>query len=706
MKRTSFLKSSPEPAPAKAFLSAVRGCLLVLAVLLALASQAARLPGEESEAKAPAADQSAAVEETPITADNLDHWAFRPLSHPAPPAVKDRSWPRGPIDRFILSGQEEVELAPIAQADRLTLLRRLSFDLTGLPPAAEEIAAFLADNRGDAYERQVDRLLASPASGEHFAQFWLDLARYAETDGFEHDKERPAAWRYRDWVIEAFNRDMPYDEFVQLQIAGDELRPGDESARIATGFCLAGPDMPDINSQDERRNSLLNEIAGTVGSSILGLQIGCAQCHDHKYDPLSQADFYRLRAVFEPSLHLVRDRSLSVLPEGAPKADAAPAPSRLMIRGDFRRPGPVVEPAYPRIANRAGDSLLADCSAWREDRGPEQAPSWGLRTALARWLVRPERALAARTIANRLWLWHFGEGLSRTPSDFGVLGDAPLHEELLDWLSGELVRRNWSMKQLHRAIVTSAAYRQASRPLESETAGPESGAADGPALDDWRRRVAIDPENRRWSRFPRRRLSGEQLRDAMLAVGGVLSLSQRGPSVRPPLPAELTETLLKDHWVPTADPSQHVRRSIYVFARRNLRYPIFEVFDRPDANASCPQRGRSVSASQSLLLINSEFSLEAARRLAGRAHDASEDPQQRATLAIEWALGRPASEQEQAWARDFLTSQEALLRSEGQPRQNLALPTAAGAIDDPYAAAALTDFCLALLCANEFLYID
>ncbi|MGH7200110.1 MAG: DUF1549 domain-containing protein, partial [Planctomycetaceae bacterium] len=245
------------------------------------------------------------LSEPPITDFDREHWSFRPVVRPEVPATDPifalrtpHSAFRTPIDAFILAKLQENDLRPMPEADKLTLLRRVTFDLTGLPPTLEEIAEFLADDRPDAYERLVDRLLASPAYGERWAQHWLDLARFAETDGFEHDHVRPNAWRYRDWVIEAFNSDMPYDEFVRLQLAGDELRPGDPAAAIATGFLLCGADMPDINSQIERRHNFLNDMTATVGSAFLALQIGCAQCHDHKYDPVSQADFYRLRAVF------------------------------------------------------------------------------------------------------------------------------------------------------------------------------------------------------------------------------------------------------------------------------------------------------------------------------------------------------------------------------------------------------------------------
>jgi hypothetical protein len=638
------------------------------------------------------AQEDAAIEELPIAPADREHWAYKPLLRPELPETNDRFWPRTAIDRFILVRLEDAELSPAPEAERLALLRRVTFDLTGVPPTPEEIEGFLADDSPLAYERQVERLLTSPKSGEHFAQFWLDLARFAETNGFEHDLVRSEAWKYRDWVIDAFNRDLPYDEFLKLQIAGDELHPGDEQARIATGFCLAGPDMPDINSQEERRDALLNEIAGTIGSALMGVQTGCAQCHDHKYDPVSQADFYRLRAVFEPSLSLKRDRLITFLPEGEPP----PAlDSRLMIRGDFRRPGPKLQADYLRIGNPWQANLASDAKAF--SRSPEQSArtGFGQRSALAAWIVRPDHPLSTRTIANRIWQWHFGAGLSRSPSDFGLLGDEPLHGELLDWLACELPSRAWSLKELHRLIVTSATYRQASRipthvPLKTE----------------WKRSLVDDPENRWFSRFPRRRLTGEMARDAMLAAGERLSFARGGPGVRPPLAEELTATLLKGQWEVTVDASEHARRSIYLFARRNLRFPEFEAFDRPDANASCPQRNQSVTAAQSLWMLNSEFSLEAARRLAGFAWDRCSTSDERTEHVFQRSLGRRPSDEERESAQAFLTGQVELLQSEGRERQQLALPNCDAPIEEPYAAAALVDYCLALFATNEFLYLD
>ncbi|MFP6657617.1 MAG: DUF1549 and DUF1553 domain-containing protein, partial [Pirellulales bacterium] len=459
------------------------------------------------------------IDETAITESDRDHWSFRPLLRPDVPTVRSLAGARSPIDCFIAARLEDKGLAFMPEADRRTLLRRVAFDITGLPPLAAEVEAFVADDAPAAFERMVDRMLASPAYGERWSQHWLDLARFAETDGFEHDELRPQAWRYRDWVIRALNADLPYDRFVRQQLAGDELLPGDPDARQATAFCLSGPDMPDINSQEERRSNLLNEMTGTVGAVFLGLQIGCAQCHDHMYDPISQADFYRLRAVFEPSVHVQRGKSVDVLLGARVQAD----PSYLLVRGDWRRRGPQVQPAYPRIANRDGERVSVakpDVKAGRR------------RASLAAWITRSENPLTARVIVNRVWQYHFGQGLSRTPSDLGTMGNKPSHPKLLDWLATELIEQKWSLKSLHRLILISATYRRASGRGPSESS--QSSAADILAKNR-----EFDPENRLLGRMNRRRLEGEAIRDSMLAVSGLLYRQMGGKSIRPPLPPEV-----------------------------------------------------------------------------------------------------------------------------------------------------------------------
>lgn len=611
------------------------------------------------------ADEPAPLIEPPITPADRDHWAFKPLGRPQPPDTSDPC--TNPIDRFIQARLEREGLAPLPDADRLTLLRRATFDLTGLPPTPEEIAAFVPDDSPDAYEQVVDRLLASPAYGERWAQHWLDLARFAETDGFEHDKVRPDAWRFRDWVIDALNRDLPLDDFIQLQIAGDELRPDDQQAAIATGFLLAGPDMPDINLQEERRHNVLNEITATVGSALLGLQVGCAQCHDHKFDPISQADFYRLRAIFESA------ELFKTPPAGRVVHESGTVPvSHLMIRGDFRRPGAVVEPAFPRAANGSGETIGA----------PANQPG-GRRAALARWLTSGRQPLTPRVMANWIWQHHFGQGLSRTPGDFGAMGDLPSHPELLDWLASELVANGWSLKKLHRLLVGSAAYRRASRPMSPDWTPEQSRLAQ----ERWDRAAAIDPHNHWLWRMNRRRLEGEAVRDAMLAAAGRLNQGRGGPGVMAPLPSELVATLLPGQWKASDDNEAIHRRSVYLFVRRNLRYPLFEVLDRPDTNASCPRRNVSTTAPQALAMLNSELSISAARELATFLTASSSQANLQIPLLYERTLGRPPAERELAAALSFLQ-----------------MPPSSNGVSEP--PAALVELCLAILNLNEFIYVD
>ncbi len=598
----------------------------------------------------------ASYTEPPITASDRDHWSLKPRTSVEIPETSTEHWQRNPVDAFIAAELESRGLTPQPEADHRTLVRRVSLDLTGLPPTPNEVAAFIADESPMAFESLVDRLLAAPAYGERRAQYWLDLARFAETDGYEHDNIRANAWRYRDWVIDAYNADMSYARFVRLQIAGDLLEPDNEAASIATQFCISGPDMPDINSQDERRHTLLNEMTATVGEVILGMQLGCAQCHDHKYDPVSQADFYRLRAIFESSISLKKNVSVTGLKERFPYTQT----SHVMIRGDYRRPGVEITPDVLRVLE--SDSL-------RYAVLPQQN-SDGRRMALADWLVDPEHPLTSRVMVNRIWQQHFGKGLSETPSDFGIMGMEPSHPQLLDWLANWFVDHGWSVKQLQRLIVTSATYRQRSR-LPDDTPAAEVMA--------WTMALEKDRDLRWVSRFPRQRLQGEVIRDVMLSIAGILNGKTGGPGVRPPLPIEVRNTLLKDQWNVTEDTSEHNRRSIYVFARRNLRFPIFDVFDRPAANESCSRRNVSTTAPQALHLLNSELSFRTAELIAIRIRQKAAAVDQQITAAFQHILSRNPTASELADAQHFVAESG----------------------ND-----ALTQLCLSFLNCNEFVFVD
>lgn len=463
-------------------------------------------------------------------------------------------------------------------------------------------------------------------------------------------------------MIDALNKDLPYDRFVTFQLAGDLIDGGEQG--IATTYCLAGPDMPDINEQNLRRHDKLNEITGTIGATLLGLQMGCAQCHDHKYDPISQADFYRLRAIFEPAIpELKRDKPIVEL-----VAQVEPLAAFLYYRGELSGLGPAVEPAPPRIACISLPS--ANGHAFSREKDP--------RLQFADWLFRHENPLTARVIANRIWQHHFGRSLCGNPSDFGVVASEPTNPELLDWLASELREHRWSIKALHRKILLSATYRQAGNELgldEEQTT----------ALNN---NLLVDPDNRRYGRFPRKRLEGEAIRDAMLSVSGQLNRDFGGASVRPPLPVELTQTLLRGQWNASKNTSDHYRRSVYVFARRNLRYPIFDVFDRPDAGASCPQRSISTTAIQSLQLLNSELSISSGQHLRDRLlreNGAGRDKQWIIRL-FEIVYCRQPSDAELRYLVDKLTEDDL--------------------ITDEMVKDRLLTICIAVLNANEFIYID
>jgi hypothetical protein len=701
--------------------------------------------------------------------------------------VRRRDRVRNPIDAFLLAELEAVDLAPAPEADRATLIRRLRFDLTGLPPTPEEVDAFLNDRRPDAYERLVDCLLDLDQYGERWARVWLDLARYAESDGFKSDKTRPNAWRYRDWVIGALNADMPYDRFVTLQLAGDEVMPDDPGAFLATGFNRNWPYEDNNKVVGLNRQLMLDDMTDTTASVFLGLTLACARCHDHKYDPISQRDYYAFQALFAAStprddaalaspferslyasvaaehaarLELARRQrtaierpylttllkaSLARLPRevreafaidpeersafqedllkkyasqtaiapsamasamnsadrksweiltaemadltrrapegpatGSGMTDTGPlAPAvRLLFRGNFGMPTDEVAPAFPSAFRQALPAFAAR---------PTSTTS-GRRAALAAWLTRPEHPLTARIMVNRLWQHHFGRGIVATPSDFGTQGTEPTHPELLDWLATEFIARGWSLKAMHRLMVTSAAYRQ------SSTATAQA--------------VADDPDNTLFGRMPRRRLEGEAVRDALLQVSGRLDGRVGGPSVFPDLPPGV-ET--RGGWTRSKSESDRNRRSIYVFVRRNLKYPLFDAFDAPDSNVTCPERNVTVNAPQALMLMNSELVLNLARAFAGRVLSSvtdRNDPKALVTRVYRLALTRTPTPEELSRGAKFLEDQPGLLSDQAADPKSLDLPEPMPDGHSVAQGAALVDFCHAVLNLNEFVFVD
>lgn len=697
-------------------------------------------------------------------------WSFQPVRRPAVP--EDSSgWSRNAIDRFLARRHVENQLKPVGEADRRTWIRRATYDLHGLPPPPEEVRAFVEDSSPEAFENAIDRLLDSKRYGERWGRYWLDAVRYADTGGFETDIYFPDAWRYRDYVIKSFNDDKPFDQFVREQVAADEIWPDDIElrgsydvseeklrhleARIGTGLYTVGTVYHEaaLNGHQLRYEWLVDAVDVT-GEAFLGLTLSCARCHDHKFDPISQADYHRLMAFFEGSEirripvankmtefgyysgyprqlkvfeyqqalkaleSKVRQRVIDEISEGfdaetvaaqrIPRAKrtteqqmkAAPLeralteagllenpggyvlelpytpderdkrktlitelgeaaaearfdlatatvlgraevryPVRMTARGDWRATGDEVEPAFPTALGDLGQSIDGK-----------------RRKALANWLADPTHPLVARVMVNRIWQGHFGQGLVETPNNFGLQGSAPSHPELLDWLAAEFVDRNWSVKQMHKLIMLSSAYR-----LNS---GFDPSGAE------------TDPENRYLWRMNRRRLDAENLRDAVLSVSGELNLKMGGRPVLPPLSAEARLGMWdRNDWPESLDPEEHKRRSVYIFAKRQFPYPMFKTFDAPDASASCGRRDVTTVAPQALTLLNSEFMLRSAQSFAARLA-AENDPLRKVDLAWELALSRPPDMQERGAAVKML--------AEAGPEE----------------------FSLMLFNLNEFVYVD
>ncbi len=744
----------------------------------------------------------AAVEEwirglEPETAAAADkpHWAFVQPRRDDPPGVNDGKWTRNGIDHFILSRIEETGLTPASEAPRETLIRRLYFDLIGLPPLWEDVQAFVNDTSPDAYEKRVDRLLADPRYGERWARHWLDLARYADSAGYEGDPEYYHAWRYRDYVVDAFNNDKPYDRFVKEQIAGDEFvrslsaeplpAPEPEHTVALTFLRLA----PITEPRGERsRHEMLTEMTATVSSVFLGLTAGCAQCHDHKYDPIPIGDFYRMKAffatvyvaparsddifqiggpqsaefyrpgekewakrerekyakelddvetefkqfqapllarltaakknkpaegaektdgdnkeltlgdltkaiksegeegrdsaesplfstderqrhaLFRRRVRVLKDRLLRVEPSALSLRTMDPPPygpsmptTYVLNRGQWNQPTEAVEPGF--LSAVSGHSRPAELV--QVDRY-QRHPGHGRRMTLANWIASPENPLTARVMMNRLWQYRFGRGIVGTSSDFGKNGAPPTHPRLLDWLAVRFVDEKWSLKAMHRLMVTSSTYRQASRRHDDQA-------------------EETDPENRLLWRFPRQRLEGEAIRDSVLAVSGRLNPARGGPPISPPLPSglenELDSRYENNFWEPSSAEEAR-KRSLYVFQRRSLALPILQTFDAPVPDESCDRRRTSITPLQALSLYDGEFVNEEARHFAGRVTEQSGgDVKSRIREAFQLALSRGPSAEETKQVGKFFASSKS-------------------------AEEALIGLCRVLLNSNEFVYVD
>jgi hypothetical protein len=767
-------------------------------------NQGAVWEGAETAGAGAAGSSTAGLEpEMEIPPEARRYWAFVKPTRPSLPRVANQEWARHPVDAFIMHALEQKGMVAASPADRPTLIRRAYLDLIGLPPSPDEVAAFAGDTSADAWEKVIERLLASPHYGERWGRHWLDVARYADSSGFEHDRDRPTAWRYRDYVVKSFNKDTPYNVFISEQLAGDELDWVSLDSKIATGFLRAGPRV-EFREKDNPhyRFDYLDDMIATTAQGMLGLTVHCARCHNHKFDPIPQKDYYRLQAVFFPHVdvdyylapdaeaeafrakqeeidsrikplreqiaeieapykekvfiaevlsrfpedaqvamktpealrtpgqtmlvnQLIRavgippgalDRALSpedkakktalaaeikklegqrpkeppsalgitdgdyrfapdsygdepapgkgvkrdlslqgtYLPNG--KDPYKPPPSFFLVRGDMEARGSLMEPGFLSVATFGNPPKAIP---------PPDGRTSGRRRALAEWIGSPENPLTARVMVNRIWHHHFGRGIVASLSNFGKMGERPTHPELLDWLACEFVSRGWSIKQMHRLIMTSNAYRMASH---------YENAANQKA----------DPENKLLWKFRMRRLDAEALRDTILEVSGKLNREIGGPPVFPKIDASVLATMRNGIWNTEKDESKSMRRSVYVYRKRGLPFPIFDVFDLPDQNVTCSQRYVSTVPTQALTLLNNEFVLEQAHHLAVRlAAEAGPEAEKQVAYAYRVVLSREITDEERRVNLEFLRQRQAASEN----------------------ASALTDLAHVLLNLNEFVYL-
>jgi hypothetical protein len=539
-----------------------------------------------------------------------EHWSFQPVKRPPVP----ESTHEHPIDAFVFGKHK-----PTPQAAPMALLRRVYLDLIGLPPTlAERDAAYRSNGSHETYSAVIDRLLETPQYGERWARHWLDVVRYADSNGYERDAEKPFVWRYRDYVIEALNKDKPFDRFVIEQLAGDELPNKSLETHIATGFLRLGhwDDEPADPATD--RYDQLDDIVSTTGQAFLGLTIGCARCHDHKFEPLATRDYYSLVAVFNTLERPRKGRTeLTVPVDGTEvytwREPSAKAPeTHVLVRGSPTRFGDLVEPAVPAILVK------------QQPPFPSGDKTTQRRLGLAKWIASTNNPLTARVIVNRVWQQHFGQGLVTTANDFGLMGAAPSHPELLDWLAHWFMHdAKWSLKKLHRLILTSRAWQSAK-------------SSD--------------------SLMRYRRLEVEAIRDSMLAVSGQLNPKRFGPAMKPGIPkAALEANADKAKVWQASDEREASRRSIYTFIKRGLVVPLLETLDLADTVSSCPQRQVTTVAPQALSLFNGDFVNQQAKHFAARLkREAGDDTKKQITLAWKLALCREPTMDELAKMRAFL----------------------------------------------------
>ncbi|MEX2285828.1 MAG: DUF1549 and DUF1553 domain-containing protein [Planctomycetaceae bacterium] len=711
--------------------SKLRAALLVCLALTIASFQ----PSPAADATTPSANSDELAQyDAVIQPADREHWSYRPVQSPAVPMVRDVAWPQNPLDNFILAKLEAKAWKPAAAVDRRVWLRRIYLDVIGLPPTLEEQDRFENDPSPTAFVKVVDDLLSRPGYGERWGRHWLDLVRFAETNGYERDAIKPQAWRYRDYVIRSLNDDKPYDRFILEQLAGDELADATADSLIATGYYRLGPwdDEPADFPQD--RADQLDDLVQTTSRVFLGITLACSRCHNHKFDPLTMHDYYRMAAVFDPlsrpqngrteldspagsrderAAIAERDRKIAEinnqiaairgavqgelpieskgrilaleaviaslrveapdLPRGYFMVEASPKPptTHLLLRGRAAAPGPVVGPGMPAVlVSRQPEFLPADQHTTRR------------RLTLAQWIATADNPLTARVIVNRVWQYHFGEGIVSSSSDFGRIGIPPSHPELLDWLAHWFTHEGqWSLKKLHRLILTSSTYRM------SKQWNAEYGATD--------------PENRDFWRFPYRRLEVEAIRDSMLVVSGKLSGKMYGESNYLSVPKEA----LDGHsdpgqiWKPF-DEDEDSRRTVYAFIKRSMVVPMLEVLDLCDTTRSEEKRKTTSVATQALTLFNGDFVNRQSRHLADRLlREAGDDKSKQIETAYRLALCRKPSVDELATWKQFLPDEADKLSAE------------AGAAGRKLASAdahrlAIARMCRIIFNLNEFVYPD
>ncbi|MCA9075594.1 MAG: PSD1 domain-containing protein [Planctomycetaceae bacterium] len=695
-----------------------------------------------------------------VNEETKSHWSFQPVKRPHVPDVQNASWVANPIDSFVIAKLEDAGLSPAPPAERTTLIRRVTYDLTGLPPSPDEVAAFVADESPDAYENLIERLLESPHYGEHWARYWLDLVRYAESNSFERDNPKPFVWRYRDYVIQSLNDDKPYDQFVMEQLAGDELDEVTSESLIATGYYRLGlwddePADPLLAFYDG-----LDDIAATTSQAMLGLRMNCARCHEHKIDPIPQQDYYSFIAFFrnirhygvradatvfeasirdvdlpdgreqrtkavtdwEKQLNEIKTRMAGIETEAAQhlvggekddfqdqssrfdilkrragevitkdqfetydslrkvreKLEKSPPghfaqvlsikeqgpdapPTHVLVRGNPHIEGDEVNPAFPSVLSPPAPVIEA----------PDHGESTGRRRALAEWIVSPENPLSARVMINRIWQWHFGRGIVRSPNNFGLQGDRPTHPKLLDWLSAEFVDRGWSLKAIHRLILMSNTYRMSAIATD-EVAGTKT-----------------DPDNNLLWRFDMRRLRAEEIRDSILAVNDTLNTDKMfGPSIYPVIPDEILagQSRPGENWGKSSE-EDVTRRSIYIHSKRSLPVPLLAAFDVANTEVTCPARFATTQPTQALGMLNSAFINKQAEVFAqSLRQQAGDEPAAQVRLALQRITQREPTDAEVQRGIDLMNTLE---HDHGMSAND-----------------SLRYFCLTVLNLNEFLYLD